>query len=207
MRICYLSHFLLEHDYRFLYKLVEREYDTYLVAYTENDIPDDIAALQNLKIIHRRPQYFLRWQKFLYGTKVFDFRRILKEIKPDILHSGYVWKDGLLAAVSGFRPHLSMPWGRDVIERTAHSYVRYILCRWITKYVMNNTDMITCDAETLKQTIIRQTDFPAEEIVVFPWGLELDQFKDDTDGSISQVIISVLFITYLVINRQRIYRT
>ena len=91
MRICYLSHFLLEHDYRFLGKLVEREYDTYLVAYTENDIPDDIAAIQNLKIIHRRPQCFLRWQKFLYGTKVFDFRRILKEVKPDILHSGYVW--------------------------------------------------------------------------------------------------------------------
>ena len=179
MRVCYLSHFLLEHDYRFLSKLVERGYETYLVAYTDKNIPEEIAALKGLKIIYRRPKYFQKWQKFLYVTKVFDFRRILREIKPDILHSGYIWKDGLLAAASGFRPHLSMPYGTDIIEQAEN----HILCLWITKYIMNHSDMVTCDAEIVKQMIIKQTGFPAEKIVVFPWGLELDQFSPNVDGS------------------------
>ncbi len=179
IKICYLSHFLVEHDYRFLSKLVEREYETYLVAYTDKDIPKEIVALEGLNIIHRRPIYLQKWQKFLYVTKVFDFRRILREIKPDVLHSGYIWKDGLLAAASGFHPHLSMPWGTDIIEQAEH----YVLCRWITKYVMNHADMVTCDAEIVKQMIVRQTVFPEEKIVVFPWGLELDRFNSEVDGS------------------------
>lgn len=179
MKICYLSHFLLEHDYRFVSKLVERGYETSLVAYTDKDISEDIAALKGLRIVHRRPKYFHKLQKFLYATKVFDFRQILREIKPDILHSGYVWKDGLLAAASGFRPHLSMPWGTDIIEQAEN----YVLCLWITKYVMNHSDMVTCDAEIVKQMIIKQTGFPAEKIIVFPWGLELGQFNPDVDGS------------------------
>ncbi len=197
MRICYLSHFLVEHDYRFLSKLVERGYETYLVAYTGKDIPREIASIQNLNIIHQRPKYLKKIQKFLFASKVFDFQKIIKQIKPDILHSGFIWKDGLLAALSGFHPHLSMPWGTDILEQPRD----YVICRWITKYVINHADMITCDAETVKKEIVRMTGFSSENIVVFPWGLELNQFNPNIDGSMIRKKLEWESNVILIMNR------
>jgi len=179
VRICYLSKLLINHDHRFLTKLVERGYETYLVTYYLGEtLPDDIRAIKGLKIIHHRPKDLMGIQKFLLWAQVFDFRRILRELEPDVLHSGFVWSDGFLAALSGFHPHLSMPWGTDILEHAE----RYLIARMITRYTFERAEMITVDAEIVKEKIIALSHFPSDRIVVFPWGLELDRFKPGIDG-------------------------
>lgn len=179
MRICYVSNILYMHDQRFLRKLTEAGYETWLVTYRNDDIPAQIAEIEGLNIIHVRPKYLRRLQKYLHGTKVFHFRQLLKRIQPDILHSGYVWNDGFLAALSGFHPHLSMPWGSDVLTQPDESRI----CRWIVRYTLSRADMITCDAERVKEKIIELSGYRPEKIVVFPWGLELEMFNPQVDGS------------------------
>jgi glycosyltransferase involved in cell wall biosynthesis len=179
VRICYLSNVLYLHDHRFLRKLTAAGYETWLVAYRNDDIPAQIAEIGGLNIIHVRPRFLRKIQKYLYGAKVFHFRQLLKRIQPDILHSGYVWKDGFLAALSGFHPHLSMPWGDDVLTQPDESRI----CRCIVKYTLSHADMITCDAERVKEKIAELSGYPPEKIVVFPWGLELGLFNPRVDGS------------------------
>ncbi len=179
MKICYLSSVLSVHDHRFLSKLIERNFETYLVTYFDGEIPEEIQKIKGLKIIHQRPRHFHKLQKFLFAIKVFQFRKIIKQINPDIIHSGFVWKDGFLAALSGFHPSLLMPWGSDVLIHPQKS----LICRWIVKYTIKKADMITCDCQKVKNEIIELAGYPEDKIVVFPRGIDLLLFNPQKDGS------------------------
>ena len=45
------------------------------------------------------------------------------------------------------------------------------------KYVIERADMITCDAEAVKKTIMEIADYPEEKIVTFPRGIDLKIFR------------------------------
>ncbi|MGB2601644.1 MAG: glycosyltransferase family 4 protein [Candidatus Omnitrophota bacterium] len=173
MKFCYLSSVLTVHDRRFLEGLVKRGDEVYLVTYYDGELPEEIKSLDGVRIIHRKPRYFHNLQKFLFATKVNDFRRILKEIQPDIVQGGFVWKDGFLAALSGFHPFVLMPWGSDILKQPQAS----ILCRWIVKYTINRADVVICDCMTVKRSIKELTDYPKEKILIFPWGIDSGVFK------------------------------
>ena len=180
MKICYLSSILNIHDYRFLSQIVKRGYEVYLVAYIPKDrfleIPKQIAGIEGLKVIHKRYNYFQK-HPYLIPIMVSDFRRVIDEIKPDILHCGYVLRDGFLAALSGFHPILLMPWGSDILIEPMKSILR----RSITKYAINRANFITCDCEIVKRKIIELSNYDEKKILVFPWGVELDLFKPDSN--------------------------
>ena len=48
--ICYVSHYLIEHDELFLKSLCNAGYYTHLVAFTEKDLPENIASITGLNI-------------------------------------------------------------------------------------------------------------------------------------------------------------
>jgi len=176
MKVCYLSSTLTIHDFRFLRKLCQSGVDVTLVSYTPKDIPPTIAGIEGLKIIHRRPNHFLRWQKYFFLLKRNDFRRILRRVRPDLVHSGYVWKDGFLGALSGFTPHLLMPWGSDVLIQPDQSFI----CRQIVRYTLRRADKIYCDAEAVKNKVVNLSNINPQKVVVFPQlGIDLSLFKPD----------------------------
>jgi glycosyltransferase involved in cell wall biosynthesis len=102
-----------------------------------------------------------------------NFQRLLKKFKPDILHAGFVQSAGLMAAVSGYHPFLLMPWGSDILLNP----YRNKIFKMLTKYVLSRADFITCDAEEVKRRIIELANYPAEKIIVFPWGIDLKLFR------------------------------
>ncbi len=173
MHIAYLSSALSVHDERFLRKLVERGYETSLITYYPGALPAPIAAIQGLRIVHQRPKGLERFQSALFGLKAGSLRRILRELQPYILHSGYVWKDGFGGALSGFHPHLVMPWGSDILVEPQ----RFRVLQWIVTYVLRRADMITCDCEVVADRIVDLAGFPRDRIVVFPWGVDQAVFN------------------------------
>jgi glycosyltransferase involved in cell wall biosynthesis len=175
MRIAYLSSALTVHDERFLRKLVERGYETSLITYYPSALPLSIAGISGLTIVHPRPRRLLRLQSGLFGFKGASLRRILQALKPDVLHSGYVWKDGFAAARAGFHPHLVMPWGSDILVEPVRSRV----LKWIVRYVLRRADMITCDCQVVADRIVALSGFPRDRIVVFPWGVDRAVFHPD----------------------------
>ncbi len=182
MRICYLSFVLDIHDYRFLTALMRRNYDVYLVSYLSkqrySEVPKMIRDIKGLKIIHRKFNFTMKY-KFFFPLMVLDLRNLVKRIRPDLLHTGYVLNDGLVGALSGFHPVLSMPYGSDILIEPERSLLR----RMIIKYAIKKADMITCDCETVKNKIIQMTGFEEDKIVIFPWGIELDKFYPDSAKS------------------------
>lgn len=172
MHVGYLSSTLTVHDQRFLRKLVDRGYETTLVTYYPSALPRRIADIPGLAIVHLRPRRLLRFQSALFGFKAASLRRVLQDLKPDVLHSGYVWKDGFVGALSGFHPHLVMPWGSDILLEPS----RFLVLKWIVQYVLRRADMITCDCEVVADRIVALSGFPKDRIVVFPWGVDREVF-------------------------------
>ncbi len=168
MKILYLTSNGGIHDYRFLSKLAA-DYAVLLLHYSSSDLIDEIQNIKGLKIISKRPLV----RSFPLLSEYFHFKKCVQEFKPDIIHSGYIWQVGILPALLDFHPHLSMPWGSDILTEPGSSF----LLRWITRKTIRQADRIQCDAEFVKQKIIADYGVHADKVAVFPWGIDLGLFK------------------------------
>ncbi len=168
MKILYVTSNGGIHDYRFLKKLTE-DYEVLLLHYATFELTDEIKNLKNLKIISVKSLV----KSFPLLTKIFHFKKVYKNFKPDIVHTGYVWQVGILASILNLHPHLSMPWGSDILLEPDESMLKRIL----VKKVMRQCDHIQCDAEFVKSKIIKDYGVPEDKITVFPWGIDLSLFN------------------------------
>lgn len=172
--ICYVSHYLIEHDELFLKSLCESGYETHLIAFTEKKLSESISAISNLNIHYQKIPDIFNSRKYSYPFLIHLLKKIITKVKPDILHSGWIPKDGLMATLSGFHPHLSMPWGSEVM---VHPYEN-ILYRIINNFVFTKADHISCDSEHVKGLIVKDYKVSPGKVTVFPWGIDLRIFNN-----------------------------
>lgn len=179
MKIFYLTNGESVHDERFLKKMIEQGYEIYLVSYSKDKIPKEIPGLK--KIIYKPlvPSFIpfsIYFNYFPFGF--LHLKYLIRKYKPDILHAGWVQHYGFISALSGFHPLVIIPWGSDILIEPHKS----ILHRMLTKYALNRADMISCDADFVKDEIVRISGYPEEKIVVFPQGIDQKIFNENVDG-------------------------
>lgn len=168
MKVLYVTSNGGIHDYRFLKKLAA-DYEVLLLHYASRKLIDEIKKIKGLKIISKRP--LLR--PFPLLSEFFHFRKVYNDFKPDIVHTGYVWQTGILASLLNVQPHLSMPWGSDILVQPDKSIVK----KMIVRKVMNQCDHVQCDAEAVKRKIINDYGIDKNKITVFARGIDLSIFK------------------------------
>lgn len=122
--------------------------------------------------------YFNDQTKFLHQEFRFlhyknQLSKIIKTFKPDIIHAGWVQLDGIIAALTGFKPILQMPWGSDILINPLKSDRNLNQ----TRFVLNKVEYITCDCDEVKKTILDLVDFNSDKIIVVPWGIDLKLFN------------------------------
>jgi glycosyltransferase involved in cell wall biosynthesis len=170
------------HDYRFLNKLAE-EHNVLLLHYSADDLIPEIKNIKNIKIISKKAVF----RSFPILSELFHFKKIVKEFQPDIIHTGYAWQVGALAAYSGVHPHLSMPWGSDILTEPDSK----LILKKIVKKVIRSCDHVQCDADYVKEKIIKDYGIAPDKITVFPWGIDLGLFKKEkTPGCRNKLSIS-----------------
>src|SRR4030095_15371106 len=167
MRVLYVSSNGGIHDYRFLKKLVQ-DYEVLFLHYAAGDIIHEIDKLDHLQIISKKPAF----KSFPLASELGHFKKTVKEFKPDIVHTGYIWQGGILAAMGDYHPHLSMAWGSDILTEPDGSW----FIRKLVKKVLNQSDHVQCDAEFVKKKIMNDFHLPDDKITVFPWGIDLNLF-------------------------------
>lgn len=183
MRVLFLSRGigdLGDHDHKFLKKLIETGHEVYLVTYHTKNMAERIKSLQGLKIIHKKPRSFVKFQRYFYFTRYFHFKKVLKEINPDIVHSVNVWNNCFLGALSGFHPLLVMPMGSDILLFPR----KYLPVMLITKFTISRADYIIPDCEEVKKILVTEYNYPEEKMFIFPCGIELDLFHPTADGAV-----------------------
>ncbi|NTU55793.1 MAG: glycosyltransferase family 4 protein [Anaerolineales bacterium] len=102
---------------------------------------------------------------------VLDFRRVVKRLKPDIVHAGPIQTCAFIATLSGFRPILTKSWGYDLVRDADSS--RWM--QWVTRYTLKRSAFFTSDANVTRDKAVSFGMNP-ENIVVFPWGVNVERF-------------------------------
>ena len=65
-----------------------------------------------------------------FVAKEFQFRKLIRTLKPDIIHAHYIMRATLLGAASGFHPFVVTVWGSDILVAPKESKIS----RFIVKY-------------------------------------------------------------------------
>jgi len=171
MKILYFSTDYCTHDHRFLTAIRDGGHQAFHLRLQSNlRQVEDRPVPEGVEIVQwAGGQSPFSWRNV--PLLVLDFRRVVKQLKPDIVHAGPIQTCGLIAVLSGFRPVLTMSWGFDLME-DVHRNRWY---KWITRYVLRNTDFFTSDANVTRDTAVTYGMNP-DRTVVFPWGVDLGRF-------------------------------
>ena len=115
-RLIYFSRDYTNHDLRFLSALADTDYEVYYLRLERRreqleDRPLPVEVHQIKWAGGKRIVSLLDGPNLL-----FDLRRVIKDIKPDLIHAGPIQTVGLVAVLTGFRPLLMMSWGFDLME-------------------------------------------------------------------------------------------
>lgn len=182
MKVCYVASNLDSiHDQRLLGKLDERGYKLFVVSFNYTKIEET----KNIKFYHydlgrvRRGNYLMSLVKIYQAARF--LKKLLYEIKPDILHGGQVHTDGFYCALANFHPFLLMPWGSDIL---IYAKKKYSWLRLMTKFALKRADAVMCDCESVKKEIIGMgSSFGAKTEIVYYAGIDLRKFNPAVDGS------------------------
>ena len=175
MKLIYFSLGYSTHDYRFLKAISDGGHEVFFVQLEGNQWQVESRTMPEHvnQVIWKGGREPFRWGNLLKLTR--DFRRVVKDIKPDLIHAGPIQTCAFIAVLSGYRPILTMSWGFDLMD-DVHKNKWW---EWVTRYTLRRSTFFTSDANVTKDKAVAYGMNP-EKTVVFPWGVDLEHFNVET---------------------------
>lgn len=168
------------HSVRWANKLSENGNEVHL-CYVSNQKPssdkfNSKVSLYELKIP----------APFGYYLNVFQLRKILNSIKPDILNAHYSSGYGTLGRLVGFSPYLISVYGSDVYD---FPYKRKINMNIVTKN-LNAADSLASTSYAMALQTSKLINYPITNIHITPFGVNVEKFsKRDVNKNEDEIII------------------
>jgi glycosyltransferase involved in cell wall biosynthesis len=173
MKVLYFTRDYTPHDYRFLTSLVENGQEVFFLRLERRgrQLEDRSLPPEVKQVPWQGGQRPFQWRD-LPGL-VRTLRKVVREIKPDVVHAGPVQTCAFIAALAGVHPLVSMSWGSDLLK---DAYANRWM-GWITRYTLRRTDVLVGDCRAVRDTA-RAFGFDGDErCVLFPWGVDLARFR------------------------------
>ncbi len=134
MKICFLAGANSIHSKKWIEYFSERGNDVHWISLT----PSIFEELKNIKF------YLLKNFKikpFNILFNILSVRRLIKKIKPDILHAHYVGVNGVLGLLSGFSPFILTVWGSDILLAPKSRILKHtyrLFFSFLSPYIFNS---------------------------------------------------------------------
>ena len=172
MKVVYFSRDYTPHDHRFLSALAQTAHTIYYLRLERQprQLEDRPLPPQVEQVVWRGGRQPVGWRG--YPRLLADLRQVLRRLQPDVIHAGPIQSAAFLAALSGFRPLVSMSWGSDMLLDADRS----AWMRWVTRFTLRRSTVLAADCRTVQEKAAR-FGFPAERVVLFPWGVDLARFQ------------------------------
>ena len=187
MKICYLADARSGHVRRWVeYIAKEHEIDLITFSYTKKEdtfVPEEVYKKMNVRV-HK----VSKLMPFLLFAP-FKIRRLIKKIKPDIVHAHYVTQYGFCGAFSGFHPLIVSPWGSDISSDPEKSKI----FRFLVKYALKKADLVQVMDESLYGRAKELIDSD-ENIKVIKEGIDPNKFKPERQKERQGDKILVLYL-------------
>jgi glycosyltransferase involved in cell wall biosynthesis len=123
---------------------------------------------ENVKVTVIKPPFA---SKLSYFFIIAHIKKLINNIKPDILHSHYATSYGLYGRMSGYHPFIISVWGSDIYEFPKSNNINASLLRFILK---GTDEVCSTSVDMAKET---EKYYDRNEITVTPFGVDVDRFN------------------------------
>lgn len=166
MHLCYVANPFSIHTRRWVRIFAERGHTITLIGVAPQRKPLELDAFPpGIRLINFVERYNLRIVRYLlWGLMA---RRIVLDLKPDVLHAHQVAGDGWVAAATAYHPFITTAWGSDLLLGPRRSWAQRQLARW----VLRSADAVTCVSSQLAEAA-RTLGADSERVTVAHWGID-----------------------------------
>ena len=141
MKICFIGSAKSIHMQRWSKWFADRGHEIHLITSSPGEIEGvRVHLIGNGK--ENSPFNFIR--------KIIQTKKLVRKIKPDILHAHYAFGPGTFGAFSGFHPFIISTLGSDILI-DSKSRVK----RWFLKYAIKKVDSIAVINKSMKDRLIK----------------------------------------------------
>ena len=166
MRICFIAAGTFTHIGSYLDYFNQAGHDVHFVSLSPS--PKRSVPTYNLGIGTNYSETQGKWK---YPISMLRIRKVLKKIKPDIIHAHYATSAGLTALVSGFHPSLVTVHGSDLTIG-----IKSMIWRPILKRIFNYADCVNTVSDDLSEMVL-SLGIDKKKIKTFTLGIDADKFS------------------------------
>jgi len=172
MRICFVAGPGSIHTQRWAAWFVGRGHEVHVV-FPHSFLRPSTLTIDGVVMhpVPTTPVFFKSSHLLLQPIDHFRLKRLINEVRPDILHAHYVRDYGFRAAETGFHPLVVTVWGSDVLVDP----VGNLLVHWEVSRTLRKADVITCDASHIVPAI-RSLAGPGADIRIVNFGIDTRLF-------------------------------
>lgn len=178
MKLCFLAPANSVHSYRWIKFFAENGHEVHWISlYPRSvDVPKGVR-LYELKTCLPR--------KISFISAVIRVRKLLKRIKPDILHvhSLGIYSIGMFC---GIKPCIGTAWGSEVLF-AKESFLR----KKYIQHILKKADIFTCDAHHMEEEMVK-LGAEREKIHLIFFGIDTNRFSPRDDGKELRVRLNIL---------------
>ncbi|MEG0642127.1 MAG: glycosyltransferase, partial [Clostridium sp.] len=168
MKICYLADANSSHTRKWCQYFTSKGYDIHVISLNDGEIKD--AKVYSLGIDNKSVAYGGMFSKLNYIKRIFTIKKLLKQIKPDILHAHYASSYGLLGSLCNFHPYVLSVWGSDIYSFPKESSLK----RKIIEHNLKSADYLMSTSKDMARETKLYTN---KDIMITPFGVDTDVFK------------------------------
>lgn len=172
IRMCLIGNIQSSQNQNLCRYFVQKGYDIHFISTKPGRITG--AKIYVLSDSRFTPWYFLK--------SLIKIRKIIREVKPDIVHGQDLVFGGIWAYSSGFRPYVVTPWGSDVIN-----YDKFIdLEKYLIRKTLREADLVTTSSLALKHQA-EKIGLQKNKTQMIHFGIDLDVFKNRSKSQIGLI--------------------
>ncbi len=153
-KICFLADARSPHTLKWVRGCADLHWEIIIISHHPGEIPGAQVVVHPLSL--------LGFPKYCWGV-----RKIVRTIKPDIIHAHQFGAHALYAWFSGVSPLVISAWGSDILVKPKQSH----LIHWLTKFLVHRATVITSDSSLVKQEL-KAYGAKDEQLMTILFGIE-----------------------------------
>jgi L-malate glycosyltransferase len=145
----------------------ERGFELVVGGDTEPSLPPSVLPAAGVRVspAPRRPRRSLRGAV----AHVRWIRRLLRELKPDLVHAHWMPGFAFFAAAAGASPLIAMAWGSDVYRASLRQEL-------VNRFAVRRADLVVTDSSALLSRL-EELGAAADRTFLVNWGVDLVRFN------------------------------
>lgn len=166
MKICYLGDANSIHTKKLCYFFRDKGYDVSVISLNDGDIDGVKVYSMAMKVDSGNSSF----SKIKYLKNILKIKKIVKEIRPDILHAHYATSYGLIGSLINYKPYIISVWGSDVYDFPNKSVIH----KFVLKYNLRKANIILSTSKSMAEETKKYID---KNVLVTPFGVDIEKFS------------------------------